>query len=128
MKIDNYKIKENSNGGWLVIGDTERFGIQEILFESPFFKECIDYLTENGCEHSVETEIDKVRDVQIACRMFHRVCREDGKLIGYNNRWGWEKLDIEGFELIAPLIAKRTRTDRYGVHKETLKLGKACTW
>lgn len=129
MKIDNYSIKANSCGGWIVKGDTERFGVQQILFESPFFNECVEYLEKNDCVYSVETEIDKVRDVQIAYRMFHRIRRENGKLVGYNNKWGWEELNIEGFELFEPLKAKRTRIDGGGYkHNETLKLGTACTW
>ena len=129
MKIENYKIQANSCGGWLVIGDTERFGEQEILYESPYFKDCVKYLKENGCEYTVQTEILKVTKVQIGCSMFHRVYKEGEVMMGYNNRWGWEKLKIEGFELIEPLIAKRKTEIRPGkVSTETLKLGRACTW
>lgn len=129
MKIENIKFKKNSCGGWLVIGDTERFGKQEILFEGINFEECIQYLEKNGCTYTLEDAIHNVRDIQIGCRMFHRITKDEkGTWIGHNNKWGWEKLDIEGFVLTAPLIAKRTRQYNGCTYHDTMKLGSACTW
>lgn len=48
MTINDIKLVPNNHGGWLVIGDTERFGIQEVLYESPFIAECFGYLKKNG--------------------------------------------------------------------------------
>lgn len=48
MTINNIKLVPNNQGGWLVKGDTARFGIQEVLYESPFIVECITYIQNNG--------------------------------------------------------------------------------
>ncbi|WP_455618859.1 hypothetical protein [Eisenbergiella sp.] len=128
-QIKSIKFKRNGCGGWLVIGDTERFGKQEVLYEGVTFEECIKYIEENGCKYTLEDAMEKVRDIQIGCRMFHRIFKDnDGIWRGYSNKWGWEKLDIEGFTLTAPQIAKRTRQDNGITYHDTLKLGDACTW
>ena len=43
IKILNKKITCDQNG-YLVIADSEKFGKQEILFESPFYSECAEYV------------------------------------------------------------------------------------
>lgn len=129
MKIENIKFEKNSWGGWLVLGDTERFGEQEILFESHSFAACLEYLKETGNEYTLMQAIAKVKDVQLSINMYHRVhINEAGKVEGYNNKRGWLILDLEGFELVEPLIAKRDRKVNNHTFHETLKLGFACSW
>lgn len=129
MKIENIQFRKNNCGGWLVIGDTERFGKNEILFESYKFEDCLEYLAQFGYTYTLEDAMETVTKIQIGARMFHRIHREsNGKWMGYSNKWGWEVLDIAGFTLTEPHKAKRTVERRWGTCHDTMKLGNACTW
>lgn len=45
--MKNIKIERVRKGYWIVKADTERFGIQEIMFEGIRREECRDYVRNN---------------------------------------------------------------------------------
>ena len=44
MHITNIKVEHRGTRYWVVLGDTERFGEQAILFEGITKKECLQYI------------------------------------------------------------------------------------
>ena len=48
MEISNIKIMATCHNTYIVIGDTEKFGKDEILFEGILIDECYKYLEDNG--------------------------------------------------------------------------------
>lgn len=68
--IDNINIISNNLGGWLVTGDTERFGKEAILFESPKQDECINYIRRTltmyirvSCERKRYSEAERLVNI-----------------------------------------------------------------
>ena len=50
MEIRNTKIMSTYHNTYIVVGDTEKFGKDEILFEGVSIEECYKYLEENGID------------------------------------------------------------------------------
>lgn len=136
----NVTIEKSNNNTYLVYADTERWGEHEIMFESYSREECITWLKANGWEEEEQT-VEQVMEngvkrhgaffkIQIAGSMYHRVHKEAGKWMGHSNRWGWEELDLTGFHMTGELTAVRTswKGQKEWQKKQTLKIGKACTW
>ena len=49
MYMENIKIEITSKNTYVVKADTERFGIQEIMYEAPSRKDCVEYINKEKC-------------------------------------------------------------------------------
>lgn len=71
MEIRNLKIEKREcmcNSYYVVIGDTERFGEQEILFESPFWEEVKAFLKQNRYRNRkpvVKFELEAIQEADV---------------------------------------------------------------
>lgn len=52
--MTNINIVRTNNGTWAVKADTERFGKQEIMFESHSRRECVAYANEHGYQKQIK--------------------------------------------------------------------------
>lgn len=50
MRSSNVRIEKSNNNTYLVFADTERFGMNEIMYESYNFYDCIKWLNANGVD------------------------------------------------------------------------------
>lgn len=82
MKIKNAKIEEriniSGNKYYSVLGDTDRFGIQEILFESPFIQEVEGFCDNNEMEYiQVYEMVEEERTNREIRKSFETVISEE---------------------------------------------------
>lgn len=80
--MENVKIIESTNKTFIVKADTERFGIQQILFESYKFQDCLAFLKEHGVVYDLEMALkaNNSQCISIGRMIFHKVL--DGGLRG----------------------------------------------
>ena len=98
--MKNVRIKKHSNGTWIVIADTERFGKNEIMYESYRKEDCVNYLRREGVCYYEGYVDDDESIIGQSCGLYGMSIRR--------NKNEWKVADPDGTHLTADTFAEAT--------------------